>query len=64
MNYLMLVCIPADSEPPLSMRTDTAAWTDEMEARGVRVFGQELAPLTDATTVRVRAGEVALTDGP
>ena len=64
MNYLMLVCIPADAEAPSTMPADTKAWTEEMDARGVRVMGQELAAVSTATTVRVREGQVALSDGP
>jgi hypothetical protein len=30
----------------------------------VRVLGQELAPVRDATTIRVRGGEVVVADGP
>jgi hypothetical protein len=36
----------------------------EAEAAGVLAGGSELAPTTDATTVRVRADETLVTDGP
>jgi hypothetical protein len=36
----------------------------EMDERGVRLQGHQLAPVSDATTVRVRKGEVLLADGP
>ena len=39
-------------------------WVDEVTARGVSVFGARLRPVEDATTVRVRGGEVLVTDGP
>src|SRR5215472_17072432 len=42
---------------------DVEAWAAEMDGRGVRLEGSELAP-EDATTVRVRAGEVLVSDGP
>lgn len=64
MRYLLLICAPADTEVPESMAQDTDAWIDEMDARGVRLLGQELAPVTDATTVRVRQDDVQLFDGP
>ena len=36
----------------------------EVDKRGVQVFGQRLRPVEDATTVRVRSGELLVTDGP
>jgi hypothetical protein len=35
-----------------------------MERRGVRVLGQRLRPVSDSTTVRVREGDVLVSDGP
>jgi hypothetical protein len=35
-----------------------------MEERGVRLQGQVLAGVHDATTIRVRGGEVVIADGP
>ena len=40
------------------------AWVEEMEARGVRLQGDVLASAAAAKTVRVRAGEVQVADGP
>ena len=40
------------------------AFGREAEAAGVLVGGNELAPTTDATTVRVRADDTLVTDGP
>jgi hypothetical protein len=40
------------------------AWISEMDGRGVRVQGQEPAGVQDATTIRVRGGEVVIADGP
>ena len=34
------------------------------ERRGVFVGGEQLRPVVDATTVRVRGGETMVTDGP
>ena len=42
----------------------TDAWVEQMDGRGVRVQGQQLGPVSDATTVRVRGGEVVVSDGP
>ncbi|HEX4833529.1 MAG TPA: YciI family protein [Trebonia sp.] len=70
MKYLMIVCIdptidPA-SDPALAAADDpgdTDAWVAEMDGRGVRLEGRALDP-REATTVRVRAGQVLLADGP
>jgi hypothetical protein len=62
---MMLVCF--DPTVELTQEQDTGydidTWVTEMDGRGVRLEGQAL-PVSDATTVRVRNGEVLLTDGP
>ena len=40
------------------------AWDAEMEDRGVLVGGAHLRPVTEATTLRVRGGELLVSDGP
>ena len=40
------------------------AFTKELEARGAMKSGEALQPTTSATTVRVRNGKTATTDGP
>jgi hypothetical protein len=40
------------------------AWDKEMIERGILVGGGALRPVRETTTVRVRDGEVLLTDGP
>ena len=40
------------------------AWVKEMDGRGVRLLGERIRPDSDSTTVRVRDGEILLTDGP
>ncbi len=68
MRYLMLVCgdpsIELTEEQRMTIGPEAAAWVQEMDGRGVRLQGQELAGVQDATTIRVRAGEVVITDGP
>jgi hypothetical protein len=68
MNYVMLVCVDAsvelDPEEVATIGPDTDAWVREMEGRGVRLQGNRLAEVSDATTVRVRGGEVVIADGP
>jgi hypothetical protein len=72
MKYLMLVCTdgPVDAErvklePGRERAPELAdAWGKEMERRGVIVMGSPVRPASEATTVRVRSGEVLITDGP
>jgi hypothetical protein len=40
------------------------AWAQECAARGALRGGERLRPTSDATTVRVRDGEVVTVDGP
>ena len=58
----MLVCVDESVEVSEAEGMPTA-WVEEMEARGVRQFGSRLRPVSDATTVRVRDGEVVLPTG-
>jgi hypothetical protein len=68
MKYMMLVCtdetIDLPPEEKAMIGPEAQAWVKEMEGRGVRLQGQELATVQDATTIRVRAGEVLVADGP
>lgn len=68
MKYMMLVCvdeaIELSAEESARVSPEAQAWVKEMEGRGVRLQGQELAPVQDATTIRVRGGEVVIADGP
>jgi hypothetical protein len=67
-KYMMLVC--ADEATELSpeeeaqMGPATDAWVEEMDRRGIRLEGDRLRPVSDATTVSVRGGEVLIADGP
>jgi hypothetical protein len=67
MRYLMLVCVGESVELPAEERAtigpEVEAWVNEMDGRGVRLQGNELASVQDATTIRVRAGEVMIADG-
>ena len=63
MRYLMLVCVDESVEPSGEEALPTA-WVQEMDGRGVRQFGSRLRPVSDATTVQVRADEVLVSDGP
>lgn len=70
MRYLLLICIEAPGSPTALGRddapevTDVEPWVEDLDGRGVRLIGSRTRPASDATTVRVRKGEVLLTDGP
>jgi len=64
-RYLMMVCIdPTENIEPDSGGHTIEQWVEEMDGRGIRLLGDRLRPPSDATTVRVRGGELGLTDGP
>ena len=64
MEYLLFIA--TDTEPDTSPDDDPDihAWVAEGERRGIRLRGDALRPLEDATTIRVRDGQVMVTDGP
>ena len=68
MRYLLLIGGEDDGSGRTSEdicgEDDARAWVAEMTRRGVFVSGEVLRPPSDATTVRVREGEVLLADGP
>jgi len=64
MKYMMFVCTDSEPETDESRVPDIEVWVAENDASGRRVTGNQLAPPLSATTVRVRGGEVLLTDGP
>ena len=61
MEYLMFVVVD-----PTGEQSDESpeAWVTELDAAGTRLHGDRLRPVEDATTVRVRGGELIVTDGP
>jgi hypothetical protein len=67
-KYLMLVCRNESVELSLEERAQigpaTEAWVEEMDRRGIRLEGNALRLVSDATTVSVRGGEVLIADGP
>jgi len=77
MKFMMLVCSADRARFEENVATEDAAraeaqdeeeltfpWLEEMIARGIRLDGDRLRPPSEATTVRVRDGEVLLGDGP
>ena len=70
MRYLLMICTEESADAAMSPEEGQArlaeymAFGDEMGRRGVLQGGERLRPTTDATTVRVRDGEVLTSDGP
>ena len=66
MKYLLFICadgMPAPEQMAV-MQRECPGWVEEMDGRGVRLFGRELDLPETAATVRVRGGETLVTDGP
>jgi hypothetical protein len=55
---------PQPPEAVEAMNRDFPAYFEEMDRRGVRLFGRELEFPDKAVTVRVRGDETLVTDGP
>jgi hypothetical protein len=55
-----------DGEADLSLDDDRdlTAWDEEMDSRGILIGGGRLTPPRSSTTLRVRDGELLITDGP
>jgi hypothetical protein len=70
MRYMLINCTDEDAigalraEDSSAALAEYAALSDELDRRGVLLGGARLRPTTDATTVRVRDGEVLVADGP
>ena len=70
MRYALLICTEekamadATADEAQAMMTEYMAFGEAMGARGVLGGGERLHPTGDATTVRVRDGEVLTSDGP
>ncbi|WP_242884649.1 YciI family protein [Actinomadura litoris] len=62
MKFMMFVC--SDSEPDEDKSDDIERWVADVDGNGRRVLGSALAAPESATTVRVRRGELLLSDGP
>ena len=73
MRYLLIHYLDETAE--LSQADDSGAegsaaarelhdWVTEMETSGVKLYGGALRPASQAATVRIRDGEVLVSDGP
>ena len=64
MKYLMLVCTDTEPDTGPGEEPDIDVWVSDNDAAGRRLIGMALAPTSTAKTVRVRNGEVLVSDGP
>lgn len=69
MQYMLLIngdnsLEPTTEEEHDALFQDFQRFTSDLRSRGAFVMGNPLAPATSATTVRVRDGKYAITDGP
>ena len=68
MQYLLMIATPEakpyGDEDGEVVHKEYMAFGQEQGAAGVLQGGNQLRPTADATTVRVRGGEVLTTDGP
>jgi hypothetical protein len=68
MEYLLLICVDETAqltpEESAAIPAATDTWVAEMNGRRVRREGRPLGPVREGATVRVRDGEVLLSDGP
>jgi hypothetical protein len=70
-KYLMLICwdvermdAQVEPEPGEPVEGNSFSWLDDVQARGIWVTGDHLAPPRRARSVRVRDGKPIVTDGP
>lgn len=64
MKYMMFVCSDTEPDNDPTDLPDIDTWVAENDSRGRRLTGNVLAPTSAATTVRVRKGELLVSEGP
>jgi hypothetical protein len=65
-RYLLIYTADPDLDSQWGEETEAAlsSWFEEVIRPGVSLHGSGLRPPKDATTIRIRGGEVIITDGP
>jgi hypothetical protein len=53
-----------EPDPNAAREEESFPWLDDLQARGMWVAGDQLAPPRRARSVRVRNGKTTVTDGP
>jgi hypothetical protein len=64
MELMLFIATDLHPDPQGETPGMIEAWIEEGERRGLRKQGDRLRPAKDATTVRVRNGELLVTGGP
>ncbi|MFB9200088.1 YciI family protein [Nonomuraea spiralis] len=64
MKYVLMIGLDESDVPEEIALHGCGGWSAEMTRRDVVRGGVGLRPAAEATTVRVRGGDVLLTDGP
>jgi hypothetical protein len=64
MKYMMFVCSDTEPDTDTSGKPDIELWVAHNDANGRRLDGSVLAPVSVSTTVRVRNGQLLISDGP
>jgi hypothetical protein len=68
MKYMLFTyrdpSVKFDSEQRATIPDAVAAWCDEMDGRGVRLTGHVLGRPAESRTIRSRAGETTVDEGP
>jgi hypothetical protein len=64
MRYLLFVCADASGEPFDRSQDNIEQWVSTNDKKGSRLLGYRLEDVRKAKTVRVRKGQLLVTDGP
>lgn len=64
MQYMMFVATDPEAEAYDAAQDNIQEWFAYVSERGAHLHGDRLRPIADATLVRVRNGDVLVTDGP
>jgi hypothetical protein len=68
MKYMLFICADESAELTAEEQAEIGptmdAWLKDVDGRGARLLGNQLRPVSDATTVRMRGGDVLVADGP
>lgn len=64
MEYMLFIATDTEPETATEGGPTVQEWFEEGQRRGIYKQGERLRPVSDATTVRVRKGELLVTDGP
>jgi len=64
MRCVMLVCVDPSAEPFDPAQDNIEEWVSSNDKKGTRILGNRLEHVSKAKTVRVRKGQLLVTDGP